>query len=445
MGVYGGAAAVVLALSKVHAALVAAVPYSWHSSPRMAWSAAFVVLLALAAYGLGLPDLVRTRRRAVAAAVVAPLGAALAMAILQLAAGDALLPRFVVFGSALALIPWNLACQTVANAGRGRAEHRERVVVVADRNEVVTLLFELNGEAERPARVVGSLEIAEARAGAAGPGSRPVAELVSAKEATVVVVDHAAQLEETIVAQVADLHQRGVRVRTLELFYEEWLGKLPVSELERTSLLFDIGEVHQARYARLKRLVDLPLAIAGLAALVVAIPLVALGNLFANRGPLFFRQERVGRGGRTFSIVKFRTMAAAPAGAAEAQHDRDAWTAEDDPRITPFGRLLRRSHLDELPQVVNIIRGELAVVGPRPEQPAYVDELAHKLPFYQLRHLVHPGLTGWAQVKYGYAGDETDALEKLQYEFFYLRHQCVGFDLKIIGRTLRSVLGRQGR
>jgi lipopolysaccharide/colanic/teichoic acid biosynthesis glycosyltransferase len=120
------------------------------------------------------------------------------------------------------------------------------------------------------------------------------------------------------------------------------------------------------------------------------------------------------------------------------------WTAVDDPRVTRFGGLLRATHLDELPQVVNILKGELSVVGPRPEQQRYVEELSAALPFYGLRHLVRPGLTGWAQVKYGYAGDQRDAMEKLQYDFFYLRHQSVRMDVRIIGRTLRSVVGSQG-
>ena len=121
------------------------------------------------------------------------------------------------------------------------------------------------------------------------------------------------------------------------------------------------------------------------------------------------------------------------------------WTADDDPRLTPFGSFLRRTHIDELPQMWNILRGELSVVGPRPEQPQYVEELSAKLPFYDLRHVVHPGLTGWSQVMYGYAGDESDALEKLQYDFFYLRHQGLALDLRTIGRTIRTVLWRVGR
>ncbi|HEV3497996.1 MAG TPA: sugar transferase, partial [Actinomycetes bacterium] len=170
------------------------------------------------------------------------------------------------------------------------------------------------------------------------------------------------------------------------------------------------------------------------------LPLVWLGNRLANRGPLLYRQPRVGKGGREFEILKFRTMRAAGEGSAPS-----VWTAEDDPRITPFGAWLRKTHLDELPQVVNILRGDLSVVGPRPEQPQYVGELETKIPFYRLRHLVRPGLTGWAQVKYPYGASEGDALEKLQYEFFYLRHQSLSLDVRITARTLRSVLGRGGR
>src|SRR3546814_9652313 len=137
--------------------------------------------------------------------------------------------------------------------------------------------------------------------------------------------------------------------------------------------------------------------------------MVWLANLGGNRGPLLYRQTRVGKGGKPMTILKFRTMAPQRSG-----DRRDEWTLEDDPRITPVGKVLRKTHLDELPQVLNVLRGDLSVVGPRPEQPRYVEELTEKLPFYGLRHLVRPGLTGWAQVKYGYAGTERDALEKLQ-------------------------------
>jgi lipopolysaccharide/colanic/teichoic acid biosynthesis glycosyltransferase len=168
-------------------------------------------------------------------------------------------------------------------------------------------------------------------------------------------------------------------------------------------------------------------------------PFVVVGNLIGNRGSLLFRQARVGRGGEIFEMLKFRTMTPVAVG------DSCDPTTEADPRVTRFGGVLRRTHLDELPQVVNILRGDLSVVGPRPEQPHLATRLADKIPFYGIRHLVRPGLTGWAQVKYHYGADDLDALEKLQYEVYYLRRQGVTLDLRIVARTLRAVIGRDGR
>ena len=157
----------------------------------------------------------------------------------------------------------------------------------------------------------------------------------------------------------------------------------------------------------------------------------------ANQGPLFYRQQRVGKDGELFTILKYRTMTA---GAGPSN-----WTASHDPRLTGFGRVMRRVHLDELPQVWNVLRRDLSMVGPRPEQPHYVAQLARQIPFYESRHLVRPGITGWAQVKYDYGSSELDAMEKLQYEFYYLRHQSLALDLRILGRTLRSIVGLRGR
>ncbi len=434
-----GIVGAVLGLSKYHAAIVAVPAYDFTESSRFGWALAYVLTLAVAAYGVGLPDLPRTLRSALLSSVVAAAMAALAISVVQLVVGDALLPRFVVLGGAGLLVPWYVLCTAIALGGRHRAEERDRVVVVADPAEVALLERDLDGFAERPAHVVAAM--APAAAGGVGPAAgRPLVDLVHGAGASVLVLDRRAQLDERTVAQAAWLHERGVRVRTVSLFYEQWLGKLPLAELERVSLLFDIKELHSGRYLRLKRMLDLVLGGLGLVAFVAAIPFVAVGNLFGNRGPLFYSQPRVGKNGKEFAILKFRTMVPGPGG-----ESPNEWTREDDPRITRFGRVLRATHVDELPQMVNIVRGDLSLVGPRPEQPRYVAELAEKLPFYEVRHLVRPGLTGWAQVKYGYAGDETDAMEKLQYEFFYLRHQSIGLDVRILGRTVRSVFGREGR
>jgi lipopolysaccharide/colanic/teichoic acid biosynthesis glycosyltransferase len=423
---------VVLGLAQVHARYIG--HYSFTGTFRFGWTLAYAGILSVFAYGFGLPDAHRSRRAALGASVGAAFLGGLGISLIQLFVGDALLPRFVVFGSAVLLPDWYRLCVGLAVGGRSRAEARDRVVVIADPDDVRALELELQALPERPASIAASLTVQEVSASADALSAR-----AAALHVTVLVLDEEAQREPRVVEQAAVLHGHGVRVRSLTLFYEEWLGKLPISELEQASLLFDIGEVHRAGYGRAKRLLDVPLALVGCLLLALVSPLVWLANLKGNRGPLLYRQERVGKGGAIFTILKFRTMTPRPSGDLVNE-----WTVEDDPRITPIGRLLRRSHLDELPQVVNVLRGDLSIVGPRPEQPHYVAELSEKLPFYGLRHLVRPGLTGWAQVKYGYAGNESDALEKLQYEFWYLRHQSLRTDVRIVGRTIRSIFGGEG-
>jgi lipopolysaccharide/colanic/teichoic acid biosynthesis glycosyltransferase len=410
--------------------------YDFTGSSRFGWAVAYVVLLGVATYGAGLPDLPRGRST-IATAATATGCAAFGMSFLQLLLGSALLPRFTVFGAAALLVPWSVFVSLIDRGADDRAEERDRVVFVGSAADAAMLTDELAARPERPAALAAALDPHAARP--RRTGEEPLVDTVIAHDASVLVLSREAQDAPLVVAQASTLHEAGVRVRSLTDFYAEWLGKLPIAELERLSLMFDIAEVHESRYARAKRLADVAVALVGVVALVFVIPFVAIVDCFANRGPLFFSQARVGRHGREFAMLKFRTM---------RPHDGtvpDEWTTANDPRVTAFGRFLRRTHLDELPQAVNIVRGELAVVGPRPEQPHYVEELSHKLPYYGLRHLVRPGLTGWAQVKYGYAGSTRDALEKLQYEFFYLGHQSMWFDARIVGRTVRSVIGTEGR
>jgi lipopolysaccharide/colanic/teichoic acid biosynthesis glycosyltransferase len=434
---YLGIVAAVLGLAKIHARYIGHYVLHTTQPSRLVWTIAYIGILAVASYGAGLPDLPRSRRQALTSSIAAPIAAAVVISLIQLIAGDALLPRFVVFGAAMLLVPWNLVCAALAYGGRAQGERRDRVLLVASDAETTALRDELESAPERPAVLVATMRPTDALP--TGHRSKPLCERVLDTGATVVVLERSALAETAIVSQAASLHEAGIRVRPLRLFYGEWLGKLPVSELERSSLLFDIREVHGPRYVRLKRLVDVVLGVLGALVLVIAIPFVVVGDLIANRGPLLYRQPRVGKNGRTFDIIKFRTMR--PVGPDVLANE---WTSENDPRITPFGRFLRRVHLDELPQVINILRGDLSVVGPRPEQPHYVEELSQKLPFYNLRHLVRPGLTGWAQVNYGYAGDERDAMEKLQYEFWYLEHQGLALDARIVGRTIRSIFGSRG-
>jgi lipopolysaccharide/colanic/teichoic acid biosynthesis glycosyltransferase len=429
---YGGVFAIVVGLGRLHAQFVG--HYVFHSSERLPWSLVFALLLCVVAYAAGLPDLDVAASSWGSALATGVISAGL-ISVAQIAVGSLLLPRLVIFSSAALVIPWSVFCSRLAAEGRSRDEGRDRVVAVVSEEEADVLRTDLSRAPERSAVIVRDLRPAEASG--AGSKARPIVEAVLSSGATVLVLDRDAQAEESIVAQAAELHEGGVRVRTLSLFYEEWLGKLPMSELERVSLMFDIGEVHRARYGRVKRIADIVLALAGVVVLVPLSVIVVAGNTLANRGPILYRQMRLGKNGQVFEMIKFRTM--------RSNSADGGWTSLRDPRVTPFGRWLRRAHLDELPQVVNILRGELSIVGPRPEQPKYAEELREKIPFYDMRQRVRPGLTGWAQVKYRYAASESDALEKLQYEFYYLRHQDLSLDVRIVGRTLRSVFLRDGR
>jgi lipopolysaccharide/colanic/teichoic acid biosynthesis glycosyltransferase len=332
-------------------------------------------------------------------------------------------------------VPVFVLVSGVSGASQRRRANLDRVVAIVAGEEADRLTRDTQQPIERPA-----LLAAVARPDDVMPTPdqlTPLAQLVKSTNANLLVLDRESQQREEIVAQAAELHSKGVRIRTLSLFYDVWLGKLPISELERISLLFDINEIHRPAYARSKRVLDLLFAAVGMLALAVSVPIVALVDTFGNRGPLFYSQPRVGKDGVVFTIHKFRTM--------RPEGSSSEWTSVDDPRLGKVGRMLRQLHIDELPQMWNVLRHDLSIVGPRPEQPHYVEMLTKTIPFYELRHLVRPGITGWAQINYDYGSSEVDALEKLQYEFFYLRHQSLGLDLQIIGRTLQTLFEDKAR
>ncbi|MEM9132214.1 MAG: sugar transferase [Actinomycetota bacterium] len=432
-----GVVTLLIGLTTLHVRFVAPEPYDVVGTQRLLWLTVVGVAATVSAYGLGLPELPTRRREAAVRALGAALCAIGVVSLAQVGLAVPLLPRFSLGLFTLLLPVWAVICWNLAHDVHSWQSQREQVFLVAEQpDEHAALTYELDNRPERPATVVGSLSTADARLGAGG--RLRLLDAVEATGAGVVVLDTAAQSDDGIVQQVARLHGNGVRVRTLALFYEEWLGKLPLAELARTSLLFDIGELHRQRYVRAKRVIDVVLGLIGSAVLLPFVAVVVVGNRLGNPGPLFFTQERVGKDGRPFTMLKFRSMTPSVATAGD-------WTADGDPRVTAFGGFLRRSHLDELPQMLNVLKGELSIVGPRPEQPHYVHELTEKIPFYDVRHLVRPGLTGWAQVKQGYAADEADALEKFQYDVYYLRRQGLALDVRIIWRTVRDVIGAGGR
>ncbi len=435
---YLGIPLLVLGLHVLHATVVAVPRYTFDPVTNVGWDLLYSGLLVIACYAMGLPELPRNVFAAAASSALAAFTGAAAISIIGLLTASRELPRFVVLGAGLGLIPLGVFSNWLAG-GRAFAHGAPpKVLIVGTPGETATLDADMARDLERPA-AVGALLTPEAAANADTSLLACAADLRPA----VIVLSASALTDHRIVEQAGALHENGTRVRTMTQFYEEWMGKLPAGELERSSLLFDIGELHRNHYGRVKRIFDAVGALLMAVPLVLILPFVLLANAIGSRGPLFYRQPRVGKGGQEFTILKFRTMR--PDEASSDATLGGAWTTHSDPRITPVGRVLRTTHLDELPQVLNVLRGELSLVGPRPEQPAYVAELTEKLPYYDLRHVVRPGLTGWAQVRYAYGSNHADALEKLQFDFFYLRHQGLRMDARCIVRTLRVVTHGQGR
>lgn len=427
--------AVVIATEAVHSHYVARHVYPLTEEPRFQWILTFIALIWVTSYAAGLPDSEGRGSRRFARALIALAAADLIISVLQLFTGAQLLPRFVVFVSSAILVPVFVLVSGLSSATQRRRANQDRVIAIVEDEESERLLRDTTKHTERPAQLIALAQPDDVMPTPDEP--RPLEQLVKATNANLLVLDRESQQREEIVAQAAELHSKGVRIRTLSLFYDVWLGKLPISELERISLLFDINEIHRPAYVWSKRFLDLVIAVVGMMALAVAVPIVAIVDMLGNRGPLFYSQPRVGKDGVIFTIHKFRTMR--PGGSSSD------WTTANDPRLGRVGRVLRKLHVDELPQMWNVIRHDLSIVGPRPEQPHYVELLAKTIPFYEVRHLVRPGITGWAQISYDYGASDVDALEKLQYEFFYLRHQSLSLDLRIIGRTLRTVFENKAR
>ena len=235
--------------------------------------------------------------------------------------------------------------------------------------------------------------------------------------------------------------EQGVDVIPMTSEYEQALMRVPIADLEPDWMFTSLPEWVRARDASraVKRLVDVLGGLLGLAVLIVCTPVVAALTLIDSGRPVFYRQRRLGAGGRGFDVIKFRTMIHA------AESDGPKWAVSDDPRVTRVGRWLRRSRLDELPQVISILRGDMSIVGPRPERPEFVEQLEREVPFYRTRLMVRPGLTGWAQVNTPYGDSVDGATLKLEYDLYYIKHRSFLFDAWIVLRTVGTVMTMGGR
>jgi sugar transferase (PEP-CTERM system associated) len=234
---------------------------------------------------------------------------------------------------------------------------------------------------------------------------------------------------------------RGVRIQDGTEYYEQVTGKIPIESLRLGTLLFSSG-FHLSRFLMIyKRLASIVVSIVGLVLCLPLLPLVAVAIKLTSPGPLLYHQKRVGRDDTIFYCHKFRTMRA------DAEADTGpTWAPDEDPRITTVGRFIRTTRLDEIPQLWNVLKGEMSLVGPRPERPEFIEWLKQAIPFYNLRHTVRPGITGWAQIRYKYGNSIEDAKEKLRFDLFYIKNMSPGLDALIFFDTIKTILlGRGAR
>ena len=324
---------------------------------------------------------------------------------------------------------------------------RERLLLVGVNAAAIGLVRELfDRRHDLGVEIVGFVDADPARVGSPvlNPGVigtiDEIPAIVRARSVDRVVVSLADARGKLPMDKLLEMRLDGVRFDHLASVYEEVQGKIAVENLRPSWLIFSTGFRKTAALRGLKRAFDLTVASVGVVLALPLMGLIAVALKLSSRGPVFYHQERVGLQGRTFTVHKFRSMrpdAEAVTGA--------VWASKaGDGRVTPIGGFLRRARLDELPQLWNVLKGDMSMVGPRPERPEFIQRLSSVIPFYGQRHVVRPGITGWAQVQYTYGASVEDAFEKLQYDLYYVKNMSIALDLFILFSTVKTVLLSRG-
>jgi exopolysaccharide biosynthesis polyprenyl glycosylphosphotransferase len=273
-------------------------------------------------------------------------------------------------------------------------------------------------------------------------GSNKLLRFIDEMNITDVVVSITGEMLGETFQTLLDVQERGIEIIRMATLYEELLGRVPIHHLESDWIIRSfVDEARSGSFFEIgKRILDILGSLLGLLILVILLPFLAIVIVLDSGWPIFYHQERLGRGGKEFQIIKFRTMRQ------DAEKEgKPQMAGENDPRITRVGNFMRATRLDEIPQFWNVLHGEMSIVGPRAERAQWVATFQEEIPFYRARLLVKPGITGWAQINYGYASTVEDTAVKLEYDLFYIKHRSVAMDLVIILRTVSTVLGRRGR
>lgn len=343
----------------------------------------------------------------------------------------------------LTVIGWRLAFEWVVS----RVAPRERLLIVGTSQGAVALAKELHAmRGQIGVEIVGFVDTQPERVGQPvfNPGVigtiEDIPAVVRARGVDRVVVSLSDARGNLPMDTLLEMKVEGVSFAHLASVYEEYTGKIAVENLRPSWFIFSDGFRHSPWLVMAKRVMDLSAAMALLVVSAPVMALVAVAVWLTSDGPAFYHQQRVGQHGRVFTVHKFRSMR-------DRAEERTGavWSrGESDPRVTSIGLFLRRTRLDELPQLWNILMGDMSFVGPRPERPEFVGQLTREIPYYGQRHVVRPGLTGWAQVRYTYGASVEDALMKLQYDLFYIKNLSLALDAFILFSTVKTVLLRRG-
>ncbi|MBS1817937.1 MAG: TIGR03013 family PEP-CTERM/XrtA system glycosyltransferase [Acidobacteria bacterium] len=340
-------------------------------------------------------------------------------------------------GLLLVAVPtWRLAFDGVT-----RDPHmEERVLILGTGTAARQVASLIRAQHDFPYRVVGFVDepgTYDSDVSVVGSPSE-LADVLRTRRVDRVVVSLSDRRGRMPIRELLQAKMSGVRVEDAATMYERLTGKILIDEIKPSWLIFSDG-FRASRVTRaLKRVVDLLLSAIGVVLASPLMLLTALAVRLESPGPVLYRQERVGENGRVFTLFKFRSMRT------DAESGTPIWAKDKDDRVTRVGRFIRITRLDELPQLWNVLRGDMSFVGPRPERPFFVEQLAAIIPFYMERHAVKPGVTGWAQVKYRYGSSVEDAMEKLRYDLYYIKHLSIVFDLTIVIDTVKVIVSGKG-
>lgn len=349
---------------------------------------------------------------------------------------------YFYFAMVLGLLIWRYAYITLISAPR----FNKRILIVGNSYDI-NLIAENLHIADPNYRVIGYINTDAIKKDALDRRLKAieVSDLVDSisrfSVSEIVVASPSKGVGIDLYNQLMLLLGEGFPIREYTQVYEEITQRVPVQHVERDFYkYFPFSRSNKNRfYLTISRLFNIIFAIGVLIIAIFLLPLVLVGNMLGNRGPLLYFQDRVGQNGKLFTILKLRTMVK------NAESNGAQWAQKSDRRITPFGKILRNTRIDEIPQCINILKGEMSLIGPRPERPVFVKELSQKIAFYDIRHVVKPGLTGWAQVRGRYVNSVDDTLEKLQYDLFYIKHRNLFLDLNILLKTISTVIYYRGQ